>query len=69
MPQICELLSLSKSWWHNEISLVCRANQCLRLLLVPPKEDVNANATPKAAIGFFDELKEKLKIKKKIERE
>jgi len=32
------------------------AHQCLRLLLVPHNEDVNAQATPKSAIEFFDEL-------------
>jgi magnesium-dependent phosphatase 1 len=32
-----------------------RANQCLRLLLVPPPKE-QASATPKPAIEFFDEL-------------
>ncbi|KAF8196950.1 magnesium-dependent phosphatase-1 [Pholiota molesta] len=31
------------------------ANQCLRLLLVPPPKE-QASATPKSAIEFFDEL-------------
>lgn len=32
-----------------------RADQCLRLLLVPPPKE-QASATPKPAIEFFDEL-------------
>lgn len=38
------------------MSLSRRAHECLRLLMVPHKEDVNAHATPKAAIEFFSEL-------------